>query len=364
MARIEVLREGIDEIDGIILSLINNRLKLGKEIGRAKSTLGKQVLDTSRETRVMERLTSLNTGPLADTVVAHIFNVIMAATREIQKPKLIAYLGPEATYSHIAALDYFGHAGSFVPQPSIQDIFTEVEKGTYQYGVVPVENSIEGSVNHTLDLLFETRLSICAEKYMSISHDLVSQVRDLAAIRVVYSHPQALAQCRGWLRANLPHAVLRECSSTAHAARQASVEPVSAAIASSRTCQIYDLQVVASRIEDNARNVTRFLVIGDETAAPTGTDKTSIMFVTSHIPGALFKALEPVASSELNMVKLESRPIKRENWSYFFIMDIEGHIADAPVRAAVNAMKQQCLFLKSLGSYPRGLEPDPADAVR
>ncbi len=351
--QLEKMRKSIDTIDTDIVDLINQRLHITKDVGELKKKYGIKVLDKSRENIIMKRISGLNKGPVGDTVLHYIFSVIMAASRELQKPLKISYLGPEATYTHISALNHFRHSGTFVPQRNIKDIFLEVERGACQYGVVPVENSIEGAVNHTLDLLFESDVNICAEIYHVISHDLLSETGNIEDIKVIYSHPQPFGQCRLWLNKYLPDVVLEECSSTAHAAKKVKGLKEAAAIASSKAAQVYDLKVVESRIEDTCRNETRFLVIGKDELGVTGRDKTSIMFVTSHIPGALYKVLEPVAETGVNMVKLESRPTKNENWNYFFIMDLEGHTEDAAIKKIINQMKHLCLFVKCLGSYPR-----------
>jgi chorismate mutase/prephenate dehydratase len=216
-----------------------------------------------------------------------------------------------------------------------------------------VENTIEGAVTYTLDLFSESNLKICAEIYQTISHDLLSKTGSIEDIRVIYSHPQAFAQCRRWLRQNLPKCVLADCSSTAEAARRASEEAGVAAIASREAAKLYKLEIVSSKIEDMSRNITRFLVIGKNEIRPTGRDKTSLMFVTSHVPGALYRVLQPIAEAGINMVKLESRPSRNENWSYMFFVDLEGHIADAQVKGTVEKMKSLCQFLRWLGSYPR-----------
>jgi chorismate mutase/prephenate dehydratase len=349
---ISSLRHSIDEIDEQILSLINRRLLLAKEIGRVKEKEGNRVLDIARESTLIQRLNRINEGPLSNSALHHIFAEIIAASREIQKNHSVVYLGPEATFTHIAAINYFGQSVNYVPQVTISDIFCEVEKGACHYGVVPVENSIEGSVNYTLDLFFESDLKICAELYHPISHDLLSKSDMPGKIKRIYSHPQAFAQCRKWIRKNYPEAVLVECDSTAHAAGRASEDPESAAVASSKAAHIYNLQVVASKIEDISRNTTRFLVIGKDDIKKTGSDKTSIMFVTSHVPGALYRVLKPIAEAGINMVKLESRPTKHENWNYFFFVDLEGHIEDKIVGRTIMKMNKLSLFLKCLGSYP------------
>lgn len=349
---IDDLRNGIDKIDEKILGLINERLLLAKEIGRMKAKKGKKVLDIAREKAIIKNLTTLNNGPLGKQALCHIFSEIIAASREIQNHHSLAYLGPEATFSHIAAMSYFGRSVNYMPQTTIGDIFREVEKGSCLYGVVPVENSIEGSVNYTLDLFFESDLKICAELYHPISHDLLAKSDSISKIKVIYSHPQVFSQCRNWIQKNLPKAALIECDSTAHAARRASDDPKSAAIASSMAAHIYNLQVIASKIEDVSRNTTRFLVMGKDEIKRTGVDKTSIIFVTPNVPGALHKILKPIAESGINMVKLESRPTKHENWSYFFFVDIEGHIEDPVVSSTIKKMSKICLYLKCLGSYP------------
>ena len=349
---IDRLRNTIDEIDDKLLDLINQRLKHAKEIGKIKKQKREPIIDGSRESEILNRLASLNKGPIRNAALLHIFNDIIAESRQIQKTQVITYLGPEATFTHIAAMNHFGHSVTMIPQPSIRDVFNDVEKGRCNYGVVPVENSIEGAVNHTLDLFIESDLKICAERYLAISHDLLSTTGALKDIRQVYSHPQAFAQCRGWLRKYLPEAELNECSSTSLAAQKTLEQPGTAAIASSEAAHIYNLKVVASKIEDYARNVTRFLVIGKDEIHKTGKDRTSLIFVTSHIPGALFKVLEPIADAGVNMLKLESRPSKQENWNYSFFVDLEGHQEDPVINETISKMKNICLFLKCLGSYP------------
>lgn len=350
--QLETLRSGIDEIDREIVGLINRRLLIGKKIGEIKEIKGANVLDQDREKQVLKRLSEINSGPADEKVIHYIFSVIMTATRQIQKSNRISFLGPEASYTHIAALKHFRHSGRFIEVPSIREVFDEVEKKESPYGVVPIENSIEGAVNHTLDLFYEYNLNIVAEHYEPISHDLLSLSGNLSEIQVIYSHPQALAQCRGWIRRKLPQAEIIETSSTSRAASIAAKDRTASAVSSSRAAHIYGLQVVESKIEDHSGNVTRFLVIGSDRAPKSGRDKTSIMFATSHVPGALFKALEPVQQAGLNMVKLESRPTKHQNWSYYFFMDIEGHIDDDAVQQTMEKMKAHCLYLKHLGSYP------------
>lgn len=353
---ISVYRQAIDKIDQQILELINKRLEIAAKVGKAKQKTGIQVMDPARESLLLERLSNLNTGPLSKKMLYQIFSQIIASSREMQKSHRVSYLGPEATFTHMAAMSYFGRALTYIPQSSIRDVFMDVEKGASHYGVVPVENSIEGAVNHTLDLFYETDLKICAEIYQPISHDLLGKSINLKDIQKIYSHPHAFGQCRRWLQKYLPDVELEECSSTAVAAQKAAVSSGTAAIASSAAAELYHLDVIASRIEDVARNTTRFLVIGHDQPHRTGNDKTSLMFVTAHVPGALFRVLKPIADAQINMVKLESRPTKHQNWSYFFIADMEGHIEDPVMNQTIESMKTICLFIKWLGSYPRAPE--------
>lgn len=350
--RIEEIRRSIDEIDEKILDLLNERMGLAKDIGALKAESGTMVLDKTREEKILRRLESLNRGPAKAPAIRRVFSEIIAACRKIQEPRNVAYLGPEATFTHVAAIRFFTPNDQLVPTSSIRDVFESVEKERCDYGVVPVENSIEGAVNHTLDLFLESGLKVCAEIYMAISHDLLSKSGDISKIRKIYSHPQPFAQCRTWLKSNLPDARLVECSSTAQAAQKALLEDDAAAIAGSEAARIYELKVVEHSVQDFAKNTTRFLVVGHDKVPPTGDDKTSIMFVTAHVPGALFRVLEPIAREGINMLKLESRPTKHENWSYVFFVDLEGHADDAAVKRCLSEMKGHCQFLKVLGSYP------------
>lgn len=351
-ALLHKLRNGIDAIDRKILGLLNKRLEIAKEIGKCKGRSAEAVMDSARESNVIHRLFSLNKGPLSNEAIQHIFTEIFGSSREAQQPHSVAYLGPEATFTHIAAKEYFGRSAAFVSRPSIRDVFQTVEKGDAHYGIVPVENSIEGAVNYTLDLFYESELKICAETYLNISHDLLSTAGAIKDIDLVYSHPQALAQCRKWIGKYLPNVTVREVGSTAEASKMALKNERSAAIASNEAAQMYKLNVMASKIEDLARNTTRFLIIGKKAARPTGKDKTSIMFVTPHSPGALYKVMTPIADAGLNMLKLESRPSRQENWTYIFFLDLEGHMDQMEVKETVEKMKKICLYIKWLGSYP------------
>ena len=352
------LRDQIDDIDSTILSLINQRLEIGKKVGRIKKEIGSRILDRARERNVIEKLSKINQGPADKHLLKYLFNVIITATRDVQKPKTVSFLGPEASYSHIAALNHFRHSGNFVEQPNLYEIFREVDKNESHFGVVPVENSIEGAVTHTLDLFTNFDLNICAEHYEPVSHDLLSITGEPKDVKKICSHPHAIAQCKSWIKKKFSQAQVIETSSTSKAALLASEDKTMAAIASRQAAHIYELQIVESKIEDVSGNITRFLVIGKDLPEPSGNDKTSVMFAVSHIPGALFKALEPIDRAGLNMLKLESRPTRHQNWSYYFFMDIEGHQLDQRLLEVINEIRKYSLSLKILGSYPVFVKED------
>jgi chorismate mutase/prephenate dehydratase len=346
------IRQRIDDIDDTILELINRRLNLAKRIGELKKDSGNQVVDSTRESEILRRLTARNKGPLNPNVLHHIFIDIIAAARAIQASQRVAYLGPEATFTHLAATSHFGYSVTYVPQPSIREIFSEVEKGACNYGVVPVENSVEGSVRHTLDLFFESDLFICAERYQPVSYDLLAQEISLGEIKTVFAHSQALNQCRTWLNQYLPAAELKECSSSAFAVNQAIKTNGVAAIAGGGAAALFGLEAAASKIEDFSRPPTRFLVIGKEKVRPSGKDKTSLMFALAHVPGALASALAPITQASINLLKIESRPTRHESWSHFFFIDLEGHLEDGNIQQAIDMIRPHALYLKNLGSYP------------
>ena len=357
--RLKQLRDDIDAIDSKIVSLINERLQIGRKIGKIKQESKSNVFDPSREKKVMEKITRLNDGPAENKLLRYIFNVIMMATKDIQKTRLVSYLGPEAGYSHIASLNHFKHSGDFRAQPNIYEVFKDVNKGTSHYGVIPVENTIEGAVTHTLDLFMEFDLQICGEQYEPVSYDLISGTGEAGFVETIYCHPQACSQCEMWIQRMYPNAEIIEVSSTARAAAMAAEDEHAAVVSSSQAAHIYNLQTVESSIEDYPGNITRFLVISREAMEKTGQDKTSIMFSTSHTPGSLFKALEPLDKAGINMNKLESRPAKYHNWSYCFFMDVEGHKDDPVVERTLEKMRELCLSLKILGSYPAYKEEEP-----
>jgi chorismate mutase/prephenate dehydratase len=353
MTEKESLRQQIDALDEELLGLLNRRQSLASAIGRIKNQEGSRTLDFRREEEVVAHLIHLNPGPLSHTALRNIFREIISAAREIQAPLGVAFLGPEATFSHLAAMKKFGYASRFGPMATIQEVFGEVEKGKYHYGVVPIENSTEGVVNATLDLFAETALKICGEIYLEVSHDLVSKSGQKLDIEVIYTHPQAHGQCRGWLGTHLPEIPVLEVASTGVAAQKASKNPNSAAIASAFAAPLYNLRVVEPRIEDHSGNVTHFFVIGPDAPGPTGRDKTAILFAVDNIPGALYKTLRPLADRSLNMTRIVSRPVKTEAWRYLFYVDLDGHQTEPEVHEALSEIERLSAHFKLLGSFPK-----------
>ncbi|OGR90276.1 MAG: prephenate dehydratase [Elusimicrobia bacterium RIFCSPLOWO2_01_FULL_59_12] len=356
MASLKKLRDHIDRLDQSLLRFLNQRGRLVETIGQLKQKNGRSVFVPSREKSLLQRLKRLNRGPLSSQAVQDVFNEIVHACRSLQKKLRISFLGPEATFTHQAALKSFGHQAALVSAHSIADVFSEVEKGRADYGVVPIENSTEGVVNHTLDMFIESNLSICAEMELPIWHYLLgreAEYRRKGGVRALFSHYQALAQCRQWVEAHLPELRIVETASTSEAARMAARTPHAVAIASRLAADLYGLDVLASRIEDATHNYTRFLVIGSAEPRRTGRDKTSIMFSVKDRVGALHDILVPFKKHHLNMTKIESRPTRQRAWEYIFFVDFLGHRSDARVQKALQGLERSCAFLKILGSYPR-----------
>ncbi len=358
MDQMEKLRGEIDSIDKEILRLLNKRQSLASRIGKIKEKKGIDLLDPIRELEIYEQLCRLNKGPLRNDALKNIFREIISAARELQKPMTVAYLGPEATFTHLAAMSHFGKSAKFLPQVSMKEVFMEVEKGNCSYGVVPVENSTEGTINYTLDLLYDCKLKVCGEIFFKISHNLVGVCENKGYIEKIYSHPQALAQCREWLRENVPKAAPVNVTSTAYAAQLASQDKKSAAIATEFAAAHYNLRILERNIEDHSRNVTRFLIMGKKSPPKSDFDKTSLLFSADDIPGALYEVLKPIAKRGINLSKIESRPMKTEPWQYVFFVDMEGHIEDEPLREAIEELRGKCSFIKHLGSYPRARAND------
>jgi chorismate mutase/prephenate dehydratase len=345
-------RSRINNLDEEILNLLNRRGQVALQIGELKRQQGLPYFVPEREAEILERLVAQNRGPLTADAVRAIWREVLSASLALEHPLAVAYLGPPATFTHQAAVRRFGSSAQFIPVRSIANIFDEVERGRAQYGVVPVENSTEGAVNVTLDKLIDADVVIVGEVTLDIAEHLLSRASDLGDIKLVCSHPQALAQCRGWLAAHLPEVPTEEMSSTTASAERAKEDPSVAAIASEMAARLYDLPILRARIEDNAANSTRFLVIGRRPAPPTGRDKTSILFSMKNEPGVLYSILAPFAERRLNLTKIESRPTKRRPWEYVNFVDFEGHRDTEDVRAVLAEVKERCQFLKVLGSYP------------
>ena len=324
------------------------------EIGRLKASDQAAVYVPGRELDILERLEAENPGPFPTSAIRNVFREIISAAVSLQRGVKVAYLGPPATYTHQAATQQFGQMAALLPESTIGAIFAVVESESAEFGVVPVENSSEGVVSHTLDLFVESPLTICAEIHVAVHHDLLSRTGDLQQIRAVYSHPQALAQCRGWLDLNLPDAPQHPTSSTALAAERAADDEQLAAIASPVAAHLYGLETVRSGIEDTADNATRFLVIGRTPPKPSSRDITSLLFsIKRDQVGALYQALEPFAKHGVNLTRIESRPTRVRAWEYIFFCDFEGHLSDPEVEKAIDELRPRCDFVKVLGSYPR-----------
>ncbi len=346
------LRQQIDTIDNQILDLLNQRANVAIAVGKIKGVSEKTYYVPSREKAIYERLTGQNSGPFPNDAVCKVFREIISASLNMEMPMQVAFLGPQSTFTHMAAMSQFGLSAQLVPLKSIPAVFEEVERGRAHYGVVPVENSTEGVVNHTLDMFFESELQMIAEIMLEISHNLISKSGNPDKIRKIVSHPQPLAQCRHWLETNMADTPLLDVASTAAAAQMAAEDESVAAIASHAAAIQYDLQVVKAKIEDNPYNFTRFLVIGKKTPEKSSADKTSIMFSVKDEAGILYRMLEPFSKRQINLAKIESRPMKQKAWEYIFFLDLIGHIDDPDISAAIEELRGHCHFLKILGSYP------------
>ncbi len=348
------LRDEIDRIDEQMLVLLNKRAEVVLRVGKAKLQQKIGFYDPSREERIYARLQELNPGPFPHEAVKTVFREIMSASLALEHPVKVAYLGPKATFTHLACMKRFGLSAQFASVRSIQDVFGEVERNLANYGVVPIENSTEGIVSHTLDMFVDSELKICAEILLAISLNLLSKCDGIEGISKVYSHWQPIAQSRRWVRDHLPGADIIEVASTAEAAELASGDPSSAAIGSEMAAQLYGLKIIKRRIEDNVNNFTRFLVISQDYAPPSGEDKTSVMFSIKDKMGALHDMLQPFARNGVNLTKIESRPSKKRAWEYIFYLDLQGHITEDKIKKALEELQPQVLFFKILGSYPQG----------
>ena len=355
-SKLDDLRERIDSLDEQIQDLINQRARCAREVAAVKLAAGEAThfYRPEREAVILRRIGERNTGPLPDAEMVRLFREIMSACLALEKQLTIAYLGPEGTFTQAAALKQFGHSVQTLALDGIGDVFREVEAGAADYGVVPVENSTEGVISHTLDLFQYSRLRICGEVGLRIHHHLLARHKDVMITRVL-AHQQALAQCRGWLERNLPGAEHIAVGSNAEAARWVSADESAAAIASDTAAELYGLVILDANIEDEPDNTTRFLVIGTQAALPSGNDKTSLLISVRNRPGALYRMLRPLADHGISMTRIESRPSRQAMWEYVFYIDVDGHREDAAVAAALEALEQEAFAVRVLGSYPKSV---------
>lgn len=346
------LRDEIDQIDEQILGLLSRRAKLAQEIGLQKAKSRSHYFTPEREQTVYKRVLEANTGPLPPQAVRAIFREIMSASRALEKPLTVAYLGPPGTFSHYAGISRFGSSSEFTPTDNIADIFTQVERGHCDYGVVPVENMLSGVIPETLDTFMQSNLRVVSELFVPIIHNLATNCESLEDIKRVYSKTEPFAQCRQWLRNHLSHAELIEVSSTAKAAGIVAAEEGSAALCPLLAAEMNGLPVLVEHTEDNPSNRTRFLVLGYNEPEPTGKDKTSVMFSVHNRSGELFRAMAAFEKYDVNLTMIESRPSRGANWEYVFYIDVQGHVRDLSVTRSLDLLREQALFVRVLGSYP------------
>ena len=356
---LSTIRGRIDAIDARIHALLNERARFAQQVGISKSSSSKAVdfYRPEREAEVLRMALKRNQGPLRDEEIVRLFREIMSACLAQQEPLKVAFLGPEGTFSQAAVLKHFGSSVRALPLPAIDEVFHEVEGGVADFGVVPIENSSEGTVNHTLDMFLTSSLKICGEVELRINHHLMGRMTGAIAIKRICAHPQALAQCRGWLDDQLPDIERIPVASNAEGARRARDERGTAAIASRAAAEIYGLTLIASEIEDQSDNTTRFLVVGRKLFSASGADRTTILLSAENTDdsGALFRLLEPLSEHRVNMTRIESRPSRKRKWDYVFFIDIEGHVDDRPVALALTALEERASLFKVLGSYPRSV---------
>ncbi len=344
-------RQAIDKLDEAIVKLLSERTRHVLEIGSMKLKAGEAIYAPHRELAVLQRICKLNPGPIPDESLRAIYREIMSSALALEKSMTIAYLGPEATFTHQAAIRRFGSSLRYSAQKTISDVFAEVSRHRADYGVVPVENSTEGVVTHTLDMFVDSELKIVAQIVLPVQHCLLSNFKR-SRIKTLFTHPQTLAQCRGWVQTNLRSAEIVETSSNARSAELAKASRNAAAIAGVIAAERYGLGILESNIQDNPANATRFLVLGRQCSPATGRDRTSLMFSINDKVGALYRALAPFRRYKINMTKIESRPSKRKAWEYFFFVDCDGHVSEKQVAKAIAELERQCAFVKVLGSYP------------
>jgi len=355
------IRNEIDRLDNEIQKLISQRAKCAMEVAHVKQSAVKDSDEKplfyrpEREAQVLQKVKDRNDGVLPDNEMARLFREIMSTCLALEHQLNVAYLGPEGTYTQLAALKHFGHSVKAVPVSAIDEVFREVESGSVDYGVVPVENSTEGMVNQSMDLFVNTTSRICGEVSLRIHHNLLSKEEDIEKIKRIYSHQQSLAQCRAWLSTNMQGVECVTKPSNAEAAKCAAEEKNSAAIAGITAADQYGLNILAANIEDETHNTTRFLVIGQQETRASGNDKTSLLLSVHNRPGALYNLLEPFRKYDVSMTRVESRPSKQGMWDYVFFVDIEGHVSDKNVSDALEEVKSHAAMVKVLGSYPRAV---------
>jgi len=357
---LEQVRGQIDAIDEKIHALINDRARLAQQVGISKTQAGKTVdfYRPEREAQVLRMAKERNNGPLRDEEVLRLFREIMSACLAQQEPLKVAFLGPEGTFTQAAVLNHFGHSVRGLPLSTIDEVFHEVEAASADFGVVPIENSTEGTVNHTLDRFLSSPLTICGEVELRIHHFIMGKMGSLGRIVRICSHPQALAQCRVWLDEHLPNVERVPVSSNAEGARRARDEQGTAAIAGETAAEVYGLKILAAEIEDRPDNTTRFFVLGRKLFTPSGVDRTTLLVSISHTdaPGALQRLLQPLADHRVSMTRIESRPSHKKKWDYVFFIDIEGHADDKHVAKALAELKKRASLFRILGSYPRAVQ--------
>ncbi|MBO0614925.1 prephenate dehydratase [Thiothrix fructosivorans] len=351
---LQAIRVRIDALDTQILALLNERASCAEQVAHAKLAEDPNATfyRPEREAQILTRMQSLNTGPLRDEQVTHLFREVIASCLALEESMRIAYLGPAGTFTQEATFKHFGMNVGTLPVDSIAQVFREVEAGRVRYGVVPIENSTEGVITHTLDMFMQSSLRICGEISLRIHQNLMCRHGEWQGVQKVYAHAQSLAQCRYWLDKHLPHAERIPVSSNAEAARLVSNDDSAAALGSRQAAPIYGLHIVQDSIEDNPNNTTRFLVIGDQVVTPSGNDRTSLLVSTRNRPGSLYHLLKPLAENGVDMTRIESRPARTTNWEYFFFLDVRGHEQDADISGALAALRDEAEVVRVLGSYP------------
>ncbi len=354
---LEALRKQIDAVDEELVTILNRRAEIVVEIGRLKNVDGTPIYAPDREKRVLDKIRRANKGPLPNRTLVAIYRELMSGSFALEKPLRIAYLGPQGSFSQLAAMGKFGASVEYQPVTDIRGVFGEVSRGHADFGLVPIENSVGGGVIDTLDALLDTDVQICAEINRAIHHNLMADC-PLGEVETVYSKPEVFSQCQRWLSENNLVGRTVPVASTSKAAELAKAEARAAAIGSHLAGELYGLKLVCENIEDNPNNVTRFFVIGKNPAGRTGDDKTSIVFTTKDEPGALVDVLDALRQHGVNMSFIESRPSKKRNWEYYFFVDVAGHQSDEVVIKAIDAARHHCLRLNTLGSYPRATDVD------